>query len=307
MSAVNRPIRSRLAAVRSRIRINRRSFVSCIVTLLLVVVFARLATNAYWRLANDRVAGPFKITVDLWGVPVVDYGYVDGVYVGRQRNPVTVSRTGLDYYVCHQKGGRSCRQLFLNCANWLLDNRVVHNNYAVLEYAFDWPKYGMTSPWRSAMAQGQAIQVLIRAYGLTGDAKYRDAAEDLLNSFFVEVDKGGVTYKTSTRGWWYEEYADEGAQESRVLNGMMFALLGIYEYYEYTEDREAKYLFDQGIVALRTSLRDYDGKGCSYYDIFGNPAQADYHAIHVRLLDRLYDITGEETFRQYRDRWRTCE
>lgn len=159
----------------------------------------------------------------------------------------------------------------------------------------------MTPKWRSGMAQGLAIQALINAHEITGDRKYIDSAKMLLNSFFVEVKDGGVTYKT-TAGWWYEEYADVGGKEPRVLNGMMYTLLGIHEYYQYTGNNNAKHLFDQGIVALKNDLSLYDNNGYSYYDILGAPAW-EYHNVHIELSDQLYNITKEKTFKQYHDKW----
>jgi len=244
-----------------------------------------------------------KIILDDSGIPMVNYGYTYGIYIGKQRNPVAISQKALYYYELYEEGNESCRQLFLNCADWLVNNSVQYDNYAILYYRFPWPIYNMTDPWRSGMAQGEAIQVLIRAHNLTNDEKYLDSAKRLLNSFFVEIENGGVTYKTSSDGWWYEEYADEGGKESRVLNGMMFTLLAIYEYYEYTEDADAKYLFDRGVLALKKSLPDYDKNGYSYYDILGNPAPPRYHKTHIRLLDSLYNITKEEVFGEYHDRW----
>ena len=35
--------------------------------------------------------------------------------------------------------------------------------------------------------------------------------------------------------------------EPRVLNGMMWSLIGINSYYNYTRDPSAKFLFDQGV------------------------------------------------------------
>ena len=70
----------------------------------------------------------------------------------------------------------------------------------------------------------------------------------------------------------------------------------------YTEDDDAKYLFDQGVLALKKSLSNYDKNGYSYYDIHGRPL-GQYQSIHVELLDRLYDITNEEIFKKYSDRW----
>jgi heparosan-N-sulfate-glucuronate 5-epimerase len=180
-------------------------------------------------------------------------------------------------------------------------NAINYGNYSILEYDFPWPIYNMTPKWRSGMAQGQAIQALVKAHEITGDANYIDTAHMLLNSFFVKVKDGGVTYKTPT-GWWYEEYADIGGKESRVLNGMMYTLLGIHEYYQYTGDNNAKHLFDQGIVALKNNLSLYDHNGYSYYDILGSPAW-EYHNVHIELSGQLYNITKEKTFKEYHDKW----
>jgi heparosan-N-sulfate-glucuronate 5-epimerase len=243
-----------------------------------------------------------KRLLDDSGVPIVDYGYVDWVHIGKQRNPVTISQKALEYFREYGEGQTGQRQLFLNCANWLLNNSVPYDNYRILEYKFPWPVYGMKPPWRSGMAQGQALQVMIRAHSITGDEGYLRCGEELLNAFFVEVEDGGVAYRTSNDGWWYEEYAGEGDRVSRALNGMMFALLGIREYYEYTGDPDAEYLFEQGVLGLKRNLPAYDRAGASLYDILGKPAE-DYHEIHVWQLERLYELTDEVLFREYSDKW----
>lgn len=264
-------------------------------------MFRKLIRKAYLVLRGKHFSSE-AIEDDSYGIPIVHYGEILGVYIGKQRNPVTVSQRALDYYERCMQGDERDRQLFLNCADWLIDNMVWHDGYTILEYAFPWPIYDLTPPWRSGMAHGQAIQVLVRAHKITNEQKYLESAKRLLRSFFVEVQNGGVTYKTESDGWWYEEYAGDGAKESRVLNGMLFALLGIQELHTYTGDLDAKYLFEQGILALKRDLPAYDKNGYSYYDILGNPA-GYYHKIHIQLLAQLYGITKEEILKAYHDRW----
>lgn len=247
----------------------------------------------YFALLNKKID---PIELDDNGIPYVDLGEI-----GRQRNPITISQKIFHYYQDYKAGDETARQFLINNADWLVDNAVTYGNYSILEYDFPWPVYDMTPKWRSGMAQGLAIQALINAHEITGDRKYIDSAKMLLNSFFVEVKDGGVTYKT-TAGWWYEEYADVGGKEPRVLNGMMYTLLGIHEYYQYTGNNNAKHLFDQGIVALKNDLSLYDNNGYSYYDILGAPAW-EYHNVHIELSDQLYNITKEKTFKQYHDKW----
>lgn len=102
--------------------------------------------------------------IDADGIPIVDYGYINGKYVGRQRNPVVISQKAFSYYENYKKGDVKSKILFLNCANSLVDNSIDYGNYSILEYHFLFEKYGMTDPWRSGMAQGQAIQVLVKAH-----------------------------------------------------------------------------------------------------------------------------------------------
>jgi hypothetical protein len=250
----------------------------------------------------------YAIVLDNSSVTSVNYG----TSVGLQRNPVRIEFTAHDYYNYYKKyGDEKSKRVFLNNVNWLVDNAVSHGNYSILEYHFPYPvpyppSYTMKPPWYSGMAQGQALPVLVKAYQITGEKKYLDSAKMLLNSFFVEVKDGGVTYKTSNDGWWYEEYPIIGAKP-RVLNGMIWAVLGIYDYYNYTYDSEAKYLFDQGVLALKKNLPYYDNNGNSYYDLLTHNSAPYYHKLHIKLLGLLYNITKEDIFKMYHDKWQNFQ
>jgi heparosan-N-sulfate-glucuronate 5-epimerase len=225
--------------------------------------------------------------------------------IGKQRNPMTICNKALSYYEKGMAGDTGQFNFFLNCADWLADSLHHEKEFSVLSYNYNWPIYNMVSPWRSGLANGVALQVFIKAHTFTKNKKYLDAGKKLLNSFYVEVNDGGVSYKTDTSGWWFEEYADEGGVVSRVLNGHMFALVGIHEYYEYTKDTSANYLFVQGIKSLKNDLAKYDQEnGPSFYDSRGKLTNIKYHAIHVDLLDQLFAITGEPVFKFYADKWR---
>ena len=241
------------------------------------------------------------IQIDNDGIPYVNYDEWDTTFsrIGVQRNPVTIIHTAMDYY----NAGNT--EYFINSVNWLVDNSVQKDDFSTFEYRYDWPTYNLKQPWRSAMANGEALTPLVKAHEMTGDISYLDTAKRLLNSFFIEVEDGGVTYKDSDSSWWYEEYVADniGAEESRVLNGMLFALIGVYEYYKYTNDMDAKLIFDKGVNSVKENLAKYDdGNGHSYYDILHNPPDK-YHLIHVDLLNKLFGITHEEIFREYSEKW----
>lgn len=259
-------------------------------------------------------SSPF-VVLDKSNIPIVDYGCINGIYIGPQRNPVTISEVALYYYELFTKNRSPIAyQSLRNNADWLIENAISHGNYSILQYEFPYPPYKMTPPWQSGMAQGLAVKTLIDTYKVTHEKRYLNATKALLNSFFVEVSNGGVTYKSPIEGWWYEEYAGKSGLEPRILNGMMFALLGIYEYYNYTHDPDSKYLFDKGILALDRNLPRYDNHGYSYYDalgrysyygFLGRPASTyNYHLIHIDLLGKLYNITKDEIFKAFHDRWK---
>ena len=197
-------------------------------------------------------------------------------------------------------------EYFKNCADWLVNNlkfKTFNNlTYGVWEYDYPW-SYGLKPPWISGLAQGVGVQVLSKAYKLTGEEKYSTIAKCALNTFFVEVKDGGVTYKDNQDEWWYEEYVSKDAKTSRVLNGMIYAIIGIYEYNKNTNAEEAKQLFEKGLRSLRRNLVKYDAGWWTYYDGLGLTATKTYHAVHLDLIKKLYEITGEELFLEMYNKW----
>jgi heparosan-N-sulfate-glucuronate 5-epimerase len=275
------------------------------------------------------------IVEDSKGIPYVNYGHFDKTDVGFQRSPVTIAQKAIsNFYELKRTGEEKYKDLLINNANWIIDNAIYNpaGNFSILEYKFPWPVYNLTAPWHSAMAQAQAIEALMYAYDITHDKKYTDTAKLLLNSFFVEVKEGGVTYKNLSLpfverndyskfknssmkenatnregglGWWYELFAgnNNDAVISKVLNGHMFTLLSIYKYYDYTHDEDAKHIFNQGIVALKDNLPRYDNESFSHYDILKTNPTFRYHYYHIKVLKQLYDITHEQIFWDYSKTW----
>ena len=275
--------------------------------LAIVIVAGIIVLSSSSLFVKEAYAQTKKI-VDSDGIPLVYYDTtVDGKPIGYQKNPVTTALQANEFYdIYKENNNESSKTYFLNNANWLIDNAVNKGYYSLLQYNFPWPIYKFEQPWFSAMANGLALQVLIKAHELTQDLKYLIAAKSLLNAFFIEVKDGGITYKDSSDEWWYEEYAtnDKNAKVSRVLNGMMFAVLGIYDYYKYTNDADAKLLFDKGVNSIKKEISKYNLNGYSYYDLLGKPAGGKYHTIHVDLTKKLYDLTSESIFNQYSELWK---
>ena len=173
---------------------------------------------------------------------------------------------------------------FYNCITWLVNHNTILNDSSIIFLNhYDWPGYKMTSPWRSAMNQGRAMQAFIKAYYKTGDSVYLSLARRSMNALYTQVKEGGVTYMDST-GYWYEEYADDNVPQSRVLNGMIVVLQSLNDFHKVTNDPGALFLFNKGVDAVKKTLHLYDNNGHSNYDALGKPASSWYHKFHIELL-----------------------
>jgi D-glucuronyl C5-epimerase C-terminus len=262
--------------------------------------------NAIKEEAN-RFYGSFVFNKN--GVPYYNYSYTGHPSIGLQGSPHAVSTHALKLYTEYSKSSNeSAKTYFINNVNWLVNTNMLKKNgsFSTYEFSFPW-KYGnitIDPPWRSSMANAEALIPLVKAYQLTNNRTYLDTAKKLLNSFYVDVKDGGLGYKTSNSGWWFEQYASRNSTtEPRVLTGMIDAILDINEYYKDTNDTSAKFLFDKGIVALRSDLPKYDNNGTSFYDSLRWPANSFYRSQHVILLEQLYNLTREPTFKNFHDRW----
>lgn len=322
----------------------RYSAIKSSITAISLIIVLLLSSESLHVFLKQTDASPYLrykkkestfIVEDSKGIPYVNYGHFDKTDVGFQRSPVTIAQKAIsNFYEFMRTGEEKYKDLLINNANWIIDNAVYNpaGNFSILKYMFPWPVYNLTAPWHSAMAQAQAIEALVYAYDITRNIKYADAAKLLLNSFFVEVKEGGVTYRDASstslhkndnpnlnhsttkenatdvesgNGWWYELFAgnNNDAVVSRVLNGHMFTLLSIYKYYNYTHDEDAKHIFNQGIIALKDNLPRYDNESFSHYDILNTNPTFRYHYYHIKVLKQLYDITHEQIFLDYSKKW----
>jgi D-glucuronyl C5-epimerase C-terminus len=264
-----------------------------IFSLLLVLSVICLSQNGYAFHNQDD---------NLWkydenGVPYFYYGKL-----GFQHNPLYIAKEAVNNYE-ENKTSSLNKEMVINNANWLIDNSYTIADYSLIPYKFPLTRYNLTSPWFSAMAQSHALLAMIYAYNITKNQKYLDFSKSLLKSFFVDIKDRGVTYKDDKNGWWYEEYAGRGTTKPRVLNGMLFTLLDIYQYYEYTHDLAAKFLFDKGFEGVTKNLSRYSYRDYSFYDTTQMPAGISYHQYHATLLRNLLKIRNDDTIKKFYNEW----
>lgn len=224
-----------------------------------------------------------------------------------QHNPITVCQYGLHHFNKYLRNqNEESKRIFMTQANWLVENAEQGaNDSKVWYYRFDIPFYRIAAPWISGMAQGQAISVLLRAHQLTGEQKYFDLTHDVWKIFHVPVEQGGVISYFSDKNPIIDEYPSV-EMLTGVLNGFIFAIFGVYDFAQYLENEIAQQFFLKLIDSLKQNLDRYDCGFWSYYDLKSplRLTSKPYHRLHIEQLKVLHEITDDEIFKSYGDRWR---
>lgn len=148
--------------------------------------------------------------------------------------------------------------------------------------------YPLRGPWLSAMAQGEGASLLVRLHGVTGEARFAEAALRALRPLRVPVAAGGVRASLGA-GAFLEEYPTD--PPSLVLNGFFFALWGLHDVGVALGDAQAEREFHEGVDLLARELHRWDTGFWSRYDLFphrvANLANPFYHRLHITLLQAM--------------------
>jgi D-glucuronyl C5-epimerase C-terminus len=191
-------------------------------------------------------------------------------------------------------------------AGRLVTRAVTVGGGRYLPYPFAFELHGLASerlapPWYSAMAQGQALSLLVRLAEVTGKPGYRTAADGVFASFLRPGPRSGPwTVRVDRSGYlWFEEYA--GPHPDRTYNGHMFAAWGVWDYWRLTEDARARQLWDGAVttvVAYAPTIRNA-GRLSSYCLSHPWSATETYHLIHISQLVSLYGMAAGEALARH--------
>src|SRR6202166_3837194 len=238
-----------------------------------------------------RDAGPH----DTLGIPLLNYHGL----IGLQYNPIAIAQWGLgNYNIFQQTGSAEAHDKFVKASDWLCDRleKNVHG-FHVWNHYFDWEyRQTLRAPWYSGLAQGQGISLLVRAHAETGEEKYLSAAALAFRSFQVDVESGGVKFEDAEKNTWFEEYLV--SPPTHILNGFIWAIWGVYDYFLATGSRDAMTLFRASVKTLEANLDRYDLGFWSRYELSGTLlpmiASPFYHRLHVTQLFVMNRITSAQ-------------
>ncbi len=266
--------------------------------------------------AGDPCAGYYNDLTGVarsWGTPRESLAWLD-VFTARRQFvlPVSVVQLGLGaWQLSRVTPGMSASEREI-CAEWGdVASAVVEwvctdiSDDGLLLYHQPMPHtYHIDPPWASAMAQGQALSLLVRAaIESEDDAEYRRVVEIMSHPL---RDHGSPLVDQTADGPVLQEYPTKPA--SHVLNGWIWALWGLYDVAlldggsaptttlqcdaDLPSSAEA---FDLGVRALANRLPLYEvDRSWSRYDLYPHRlvhvASPFYHRLHIAQLKVLSQL-----------------
>ncbi len=188
-------------------------------------------------------------------------------------------------------------------AQRLVDRRVESAGAWYYPYDFDFAVHGDTSetlqaPWYSAMAQGQALSVFVRLFEVTGAAQWRLAADATFLSL-LQAPAGTAPFSSRVDGagrLWLEEYPRYPVANSEmVLNGHVFAMYGLHDYWQLTRDDAARRLFLGALWTIERSVNSEFRRvnWLSVYSLRHKVNTPSYHPVHVEQFLVLWRMTKD--------------
>jgi len=215
-----------------------------------------------------------EYTSDANNNTMVDYKNLFGLHIGKVYNPN-----------------------FVDNADWFLDssNYEDHEDYYLIPYNYNWHFYSkISAPWYGCEAQSKAMLVTAKKYNETGNSKYLEFSKKVFNGLNSPV--------LNHDGWLLGVVAEKN--NPKILNSQLFCVANLMTYYEYTGDERALTLFNKGVDVLEKNINDLTGDCGTYYSFpKDNFVLHQDHPEYIKMLERLYSMTGSNTLKNTLDKW----
>ena len=190
---------------------------------------------------------------------------------------------------------------FVDNADWFLDssNYEDHVDYYLIPYNYNWYFYSdISAPWYGCEAQSKAMLVTAKKYNETGDSKYLEFSKKVFN---------GLNSPVLNQDGWLLGVATEN-NNVKILNSQLFCVANLMTYYEYTGEERALTLFKKGVDVLEKNINDLSVDCGTYYSLSKDKSKDKIvshqkHPEYMKMLERLYLMTGSNTLKKTLDKW----
>jgi len=174
-------------------------------------------------------------------------------------------------------------------ANELLDIAEMDEGALYFPYLFPWPSQregfpDLEPPWYSGMAQGKALGLFARLYEVTGDTRWKESADATYQSFVRQDDERRVWHLDGDH-YWIDTFS--WPEPDPILNGMLYAIVGLLDYWRVTGSGEKVLREAVETIGLEGHRFMLPG-GHHSYDLDGNgPAGGYYQRIVYEQMQKL--------------------
>ncbi len=196
----------------------------------------------------------------------------------------------------------------------LISLTTVINGKMFFPYNFDFPlhsykgeKHYMKAPWFSGMAQGMGLSLFAKLYTLTNDEKYKRFCEQIFSTILNDrniadcAQEPWISYHDDAGYLWIEEYPQDDFPNN-TLNGFLFAVMGLYDYWLIDQSDKAKSVLNECLKTTEFYMPNFRVKNkVSYYNLKYKIQSKFYHKLHVSQLRCLNTFTSCETFGSWAD------
>lgn len=191
--------------------------------------------------------------------------------------------------------------------NAILSKSITNGDELWLPYTFPYAalhdgENTLPNPWFSSMSQGLALAAFVRLEQLTGDPKWRAAADLVLATYYARPgDRYWFAAPDQEGSLWLEEYPGS-AIPTKVVNGHLFSIEGLEYYWLHTHAEAVNDIVDGAATAASIGFSDYrvPGRPSSYcaslYCWRKSVSPENYHRIVISQLRDLAGSTGDPGF-----------
>ncbi len=174
-----------------------------------------------------------------------------------------------------------------------LDNykyRVQTDSLVSYAYGFNYKEFE-AGEWWSAMANSVIALSYLEGFSQSQDSAYYEEYELAKNSLFASTAEKGCRLTLSDSALWYLEYASKESTIDNgnfVLNGFLFALLGVKQMADLTQDQELYQYYQQGVNAFKGYAEEYYYRtnDWTYYKLNPITIEPPHYAVFDILLMR---------------------
>jgi hypothetical protein len=188
--------------------------------------------------------------------------------------------------------------IFRRQLDWLVNDAMVMlpDSVAVWPQYHTFPRYGLHDRWISAITQGQAISLLVRAASYTGRREYLELAAHAARAFTASGLP--IVWHGPDGAVFFEEYPC--TPPAHVLNGCLIAWLGLWDYARASDDAAVRGFCLRAMDSISATVPRYEIGDWTRYDVLqARPTSPHYQEIHAALAQAMSSIFPADA------RWRT--